>query len=216
MKKFCILSDFDGTISTLDSLYSFFKNYATEKWKYVEKLWLENKINSKECLIQEFSLVPNLSQELADKYIKTVTIDKYFKDFYDFCQNENIDFYIVSDGVDYFINGILENHDVKGLKIITNHGVFNKNKIDLSFPNDNPQCVMNAGTCKCKVANDMKKKYEKIIYIGDGVSDFCVCDKADIIFAKSKLARHCEDKGLKYKSYENFNDILSEVKAHLN
>ena len=33
-------------------------------------------------------------------------------------------------------------------------------------------------------------KYEKVIFIGDGVSDFCVADKADFLYAKNFLIKY--------------------------
>ena len=47
----------------------------------------------------------------------------------------------------------------------------------------------------------MKEKYEKVIYIGDGVSDFCVADKADFLYAKSSndMSTRDFDEAPKYK-----------------
>ena len=49
--------------------------------------------------------------------------------------------------------------------------------------------------------------YEKIIYIGDGVSDYCVADKADILYAKKRLLNYCVEKGIKHISYNDFSNI---------
>ena len=54
---------------------------------------------------------------------------------------------------------------------------------------------------------NLKKEYDKVIYIGDGVSDFCVANKADILYAKSKLSDYCKNKGINYIPYETFKDV---------
>lgn len=208
MEKTCILSDFDGTITQQDALYYFFKKYAASNWLEVEELWAEGKINSKECLIKEFDLVPNLTQRLIDKYLDTVTIDKYFKIFCDLVKKKNIDLIIVSDGIDYFIEKILDNNNIRNLKIISNHGEFIDEKLQLSFPNTDNKCLNQAGTCKCKIVKQMKEIYNEIIYIGDGISDFCVADKADILFAKSSLSKYCNEKGIQHIKYENFKGVI--------
>ena len=207
MKDFCILSDFDGTITTKDGLYSFIETYAEGDWQKIEQDWTEGKISSKECLTEEFNLVPNLSEELIDNFIKTLTIDEYFPEFYKNVTAKNIDFYITSDGIDYFIDRILGKYGLNNLHIISNHGEFKNGKFELTYPNDNPRCINNSGTCKCSVLMNLKQQYNKIYYIGDGVSDFCVSSKADILFAKSRLASYCDEKGIKYIKYENFRDI---------
>ena len=207
MKDYIIVSDFDGTITKEDGLYKFIKTYAKGDWEKIEQDWAEGKISSKECLIEEFKLVPNLSEELISGFVKTVEIDHSFKDFYERICNQNIDFCVVSDGVDYFINKILERYNLFGLNIISNHGTFRGESFELTFPNDFSSCKNNAGTCKCKIIEDLRSKYNQILYIGDGVSDFCAADRADILYAKSKLADYCRKRNIKFIPYNSFSDI---------
>ena len=211
MKKSCILCDFDGTISKKDAIYYFFKTYCTDEWQEVERLWVEKKIDSKECLKREFELVPNLNPALIDNYIETIEIDETFKGFYEFCIENNIDIFIASDGINYFIEKILENHGIKGIKIFSNHAEFVNGKYIFSYPNESKNCVNNLGTCKCEVLNNMKKVYEKIVYVGDGISDYCVAGKADILYAKASLADYCKQNGIKYTGYNSFADIKNNL-----
>ena len=211
MKKTCILCDFDGTISKKDAIYYFFKTYCLDGWQDVEQLWIDKKIDSKECLKREFELVPNLNQTLIDNYLETIEIDESFKDFYEFCNNNDTDIFIVSDGINYFIEKILDNHGIKGIKVFSNHAEFVKGKYEFSYPNESRNCVNNLGTCKCNVLNNMKKLYEKTVYVGDGVSDYCVADKADILFAKTSLIDYCEQNGIKYIGYNTFEDIKNSL-----
>lgn len=208
MKNLCVVTDFDGTVTEKDTLYTFFSVYATDKWKEVEQNWVSGLISSKECLIQEFSLVPNLDENLIQTFLKTVTIDKYFKDFYRLMQEKNIDLYIVSDGVDYFINSVLKTFDLDYINVVANHGEFSEGKFNLSFPNNKSVCRKDSGTCKCHVVKELRNLYENIIYVGDGVSDYCVADKADFLFAKSKLLNYCIQNNIKHISYSNYNDII--------
>ena len=214
MKDLCILSDFDGTITTCDGLYSFISVYAQEGWKQIEQDWVDGKINSKKCLIEEFKLVPNLSEKLIEDFIDNIKIDKFFVDFYKRIIKNGIDFYIVSDGIDYFIEKILLKYGIKNLKIFSNHGDFINGEFILSFPNDNLKCINNAGTCKCSILNNLRQHYETIYYIGDGVSDFCVADKADFLFAKSKLIDYCEKNSILHKKFDNFSNIITELKLN--
>lgn len=203
----CILCDFDGTITTKDGLYSFIEKYAQSGWQKIEQDWVEGKIDSKECLTKEFKLIPNLSEELIAQFIETVTIDETFVNFYKNITQNGINFYIVSDGIDYFIERILKKYGLSGIKTITNHGEFRGEFFEITFPNDNSRCINNSGTCKCRVLYDLKNNYDKIIYIGDGVSDYCVSAKADIVYAKGRLLKYCEENGIKCIPYETFSDI---------
>lgn len=207
MGKTIFVSDFDGTITTKDTLYTFFEKYATDEWTIVEEQWKEGKISSKECLIKEFSLVPNLSETLINEFISTIEIDSGFINFNKKRIEKGIDFIVVSDGCDYFINKVLSANGISDFKIISNHGEFANGKFKMSFPNDYVGCKNDAGTCKCKVLNDLRKEYDKIYYIGDGVSDFCVAGKADILYAKGNLLKHCRDINMDCIPFNTFGDI---------
>lgn len=211
MNKVCILSDFDGTITVEDGLYSFFVQYASSKWREIEYLWTNHKIGSKECLYREFACVPNLNEKLICDYTKSVKIDSSFNEFFNVIQKKGIDFFIVSDGADYFIKKILSNNGINNINIISNHLEFENDKFILSFPNDFSNCATDAGTCKCKVISKMKEKYDKVIYIGDGISDFCAAKKADILFAKKKLINYCKEQNINYIEFQSFKDIENSI-----
>lgn len=213
MKDFCILSDFDGTISKKDGLYTFISLYAKGDWEKIEQDWVDGKIDSKECLIEEFKLIPNLSEELIANFIQSLDIDENFAEFYQYTNENNIDFYVVSDGIDYFIERILNKYGLSNINIISNHAEFINENFKITFPNDNPKCINNAGTCKCAILNKLRENYKTIYYIGDGVSDYCVSDKADILFAKSRLANYCKERNIKCKEYESFKDIQTYFEA---
>lgn len=208
MKEIIVVSDFDGTITKKDGLYSFIENYAKDGWEKIEQDWVSGNISSKECLIEEFKLVPDMSEELVSSFIRTIDIDETFKDFYVKLSEKNIDFCIVSDGIDYFIDKILKQHGINDAKIISNHGVFRGEFFEITFPNDCSECKNNAGTCKCKILNDLKQEYKKVVYIGDGVSDFCVANKADVLYAKAKLFDYCNKNGIDCVYYSSFKDIV--------
>ena len=57
--------------------------------------------------------------------------------------------------------------------------------------------------CKCNKISD-----GKICYIGDGTSDLCVAQKADILFATKKLQKYCEENAIKYFPFQSFCNIM--------
>ena len=47
-------SDFDGTISKFDVIHKFIETFAKGDTKKAEKLWMEGKITTKECIEIQF------------------------------------------------------------------------------------------------------------------------------------------------------------------
>ncbi len=74
------------------------------------------------------------------------------------------------------------------------------------------KCKNNSGTCKCYALKKLKEKHDKVIYIGDGTSDFCVAPRADYLFAKKSLAEFCKKNDIKYFEYENYFDVVKKIK----
>ncbi|MCR5265601.1 MAG: MtnX-like HAD-IB family phosphatase [Cyanobacteria bacterium RUI128] len=212
MREKIIVSDFDGTITKTDTLSKFLEDYADDKWLDIENDWRDGKFGSQECLVRQFALVPNLTPRLVDEFLDTMSIDEGFIPFCKMAQYNNIPVVILSDGLDYFINKILEKNNIDFVNVITNHAYFDdRGKFIIEFPNDSKHCTNNAGTCKCKVVKNLKKLYKQVIYVGDGASDFCVSKEPDIVFAKAGLAEYCTQNNIEHKKYKTFNDISNEI-----
>ena len=209
MKEKIIVSDFDGTITKKDTLSTFLELYADKEWLVIEDKWVKGEIGSAECLQKQFNLVNNLSPELIDSFVETMEIDDYFEEFNKVRLKNNVDFLILSDGLDYFINRILQKHDIENVKIVSNHAKFKNDKFLISFPNQNSDCIKHSGTCKCNVIKNLRQNYKEIYYIGDGTSDICVADKSDFLFAKSTLLNYCKKIGLNCIEFGTYKEVVN-------
>lgn len=202
--KNIIYCDFDGTITKEDTLRKFFTLFTGDKWLEAEQLWIEGQINSQECLISELNLIKNISQKELEEFLETIEIDEYFCEFYKFIKNRNYDFVILSDGFDLFIESVLKRYNLSDILFYSNALKLNHNRLSVSFPNSNPNCLRSSGTCKCS-----KITRPDFYYIGDGVSDVCIAKKAQTLFAKHNLKKYCDKNKIDYVSFKSFKDILN-------
>lgn len=209
MKEKIIVSDFDGTITQQDTLSTFLKRYADADWLQLEEMWEKGDIGSAECLVRQFDMVPDISPEMIDEYLDTLQIDPFFKEFNEKRLKNGIDFLILSDGIDYFINRILQKNDIHNVKIVSNHGEFIGDKFTITFPNQNADCKKASGTCKCDIIKNLRADYVNIFYIGDGTSDICVANKADYLFAKSTLLNYCKKTNIECIEYETYKEVVN-------
>lgn len=201
-----IYCDFDGTISKDDSVNKFLSLYADEKWLEVESLWQEQKMSSKECLEKQVALLPEMDQKTFNDYVNAIEIDDCFVEFYEYLKNKNIELVILSDGFDLFIKKTLEKYGLNGIKYYANTLFYKDNKFSISFNNYNPNCKILSGSCKCS-----KVKEKNFYYIGDGLSDMCIAQKAQKLFAKNNLKKYCEDNAIKHIPFSSFEDILDDL-----
>ena len=216
MKDKIVICDFDGTITKRDSLDMFLDQYAKDDWRKYEKEWFAGKMGSRECIRKQFDLLVDMDNEELDKFLKSVEIDDDFLEFYTIAKAQNIKVVVVSDGFDLFIDTILKNNGITDLEVHTNHLEFVDGKFIMEFPNISNDCKKNSGTCKCKKVEAFKNEYKTTFYVGDGISDFCVCDKTDYLFAKRRLATYCEQNNISFIPFNTFKEVLNYDKLGLN
>jgi 2,3-diketo-5-methylthio-1-phosphopentane phosphatase len=204
MILFC---DFDGTLAQNDVGDMLFKTFAN--WPACEKLvqqWLRGEISSRECMERE-AVTARLAREQLDAFCDTQALTPGFIEFAEFCRRQNWPLIVLSDGLDYYIQRVLLRHGLD-LPILANHLEFvPPDRIVTSFPYFGHSCGK-CGNCKGYHLRRLAKPGEKIVYIGDGYSDRCGAQEADIIFAKGDLAKWCEERGKEYLRFADFTQIL--------
>lgn len=202
MNIFC---DFDGTITTIDVVDAFLNQFAKREYLEIEEEWINNTIGSKECLIRQFQLVEEISDDDLKNFIDTIEVDTHFLEFYEFIQNNNWNLYIISDGLDLFIKKVLEKYNIVPQFIYANV-VAHSSKLTMEFPYFYSECFGKSGNCKCSVIKTFPEHNK--IYIGDGKSDFCPTQTLnfDFIFAKNKLYDYLKNEK-EIVRFETFKDI---------
>jgi len=180
-------------------------HFANAKWKGYDEEWLNGRISSCKCIKKQISLLRSASKEEILKLIDMQEIDPYFKSFYKFCLDLNIEVEILSDGLDFYIGRILNNNGIAIKNIKSN---IYKGAGKVIFPYLNRDCLKKCANCKSSHINIDKFS----IYIGDGKSDYCAASKCDIVFAKKALADYLKTNKIPYNLFDDFNDVLVNIK----
>ncbi|KAG4303787.1 hypothetical protein PORY_002812 [Pneumocystis oryctolagi] len=227
-----IFSDFDGTVIMQDTGHLLFDQYGCGPER---RIALEALIARGECSFRDVSseLWGKLRLSLAQSIswvLPNLEIDSGFLSFFEFCTHNHIPFRIVSSGLRPLLLAALSkfvgretaeqieiiSNDVK----VTSDGVWEPiwhdetplghdkaasirkcmamNKLSCGFESDNPS--------KCSQA-------PRVVFIGDGVSDFSVVKDVDILFARKGLSleKYCLERGIPYIPYETFADVQREI-----
>ncbi len=203
MKEKLYLVDFDGTITKKDTL-----SYISKKFYSKEMdVWKEKKragtFKVKDWLIL-FEKIFKTPKEKYDEVLDILEIDESFIEF-----SKNNDIIIVSGGFVYNIEKILTRYNLDNIKIYGNKLEFLENdRIKITMGNYNEECGK-CGVCKTSILKKYKKEYKKIIFIGDGVTDVCVSQYSDLVYAKkgSYLEKQLISKKVHYIPFEKFEEI---------
>ncbi len=209
-KWICVI-DFDGTISQIDVIDGLLQCYGDEHlWQPLENAWSSGEISSDTCMSRQLSTI-SVKQAELDQYIDSIELDGGFKGLVEYLDQVKLPLLILSDGFDYFIERILKKHDLGHVQYKSNHLSFDGKRFIPEFPYKHTLCKKCAN-CKRVAIQALRAEYERIIFIGDGLSDCCAVDVADVVYAKGRLAQFCLEQRRAFTSYNSLDDVLIDIK----
>lgn len=216
--KLKIFSDFDGTITLYDTWIEMGEFFIKkkEKWAEIIKCYEEQKIGARECFLSECELIEDFNINEFNRIIDAQRLDPMFMDFMSYCEFKCLPFMILSEGMDYYIKRILGNNNLD-IPFYSNKIVLSddKKRIGLEFPWADSDCTK-CGTSKRNILMNNTADDEISVFIGDGFSDACVVNYADIVFAKKSLASYCWKNNITYHEYQTFGDIKKKLEKFIN
>ena len=209
MRPWKILCDFDGTISIPDATDELLERCADAEWKIIEREWRDGAIGSGECMARQVALL-NATAPEVDGVLDNIPIDPDFPRFVALVFDLGVELIIVSDGFDRAIHRILDNHGLGDLPVVANRLVqVNSRRWKMDSPHAADNCRVLAGTCKCACASKAKADSHNILLIGDGQSDVCLADRADFVFAKTRLLEYCRGANVAHRPVHDFSDAIT-------
>lgn len=203
--KTVVYIDFDGTISRADVMNLLLEKFADPVWKEYDSLWSSGSMPSSECIKKQIKLLDRIDTNRLFETINDVVIDESFGPFVDFCNQSNVEVQILSDGLDFYINHLLDSNGIKINNIRSNKYLGNGN---VYFPYYKYSCEEHCANCKSHhIENNLFS-----IYVGDGKSDFCAARKCNLVFAKAHLAKLFQENKIDFIKFDKFSDIVKELR----
>jgi len=196
-----ISCDFDGTITVADTVDAILEAFADPAWQEVEAEWQAGRIGSRECLLEQTKLI-RVTPEALDAWLDERKVDPEVPAFFEDCARLRIPVSVVSDGYDRAVRRVLARIGVENVPVIANRLVpAGEDRWAALFPYSVATC--GSGVCKCAVVNGP----QTLVHIGDGRSDVCVSDMADLVFAKAHLLESRTRRGLDSIAFDSFAEI---------
>lgn len=203
--------DFDGTLSVRDTVDAMLEKFAPPEWEEVEQEWLDGHITAVQCMQKQLRMV-RADHMTLENFFRGIQLDATFVPFYKHVsQFSNVA--VVSDGLDHAIKVAMKNAELPEMPVYANKLHFMPDGIDISWPHKNPSCKGGNGVCKCAVARELSGDDKRVILIGDGKSDACLANEADVVFAKGSLIKYCEQNDIPHIKFQTFADVLNKVKT---
>jgi 2-hydroxy-3-keto-5-methylthiopentenyl-1-phosphate phosphatase len=209
--KLAILTDFDGTITRTDVAEAILEEFAPPTWWEIEEQHRARAIGTRETMARQFALLRVKQADLIRFVDAHADLDESFRDFAVFCRGRDIPLEIVSEGLDFYIHHLLQKWRLP-IPVRTNRAIFEEGRVRIEYPWADATCTL-CGTCKLLRLFQLRLQGHRVAYVGDGHSDLCPAIEADLLFAKSDLARLCDQEDIAYTRFDRFADVQRDLVA---
>jgi 2-hydroxy-3-keto-5-methylthiopentenyl-1-phosphate phosphatase len=207
--KTLVQCDFDGTVTEKDTSFFLLDTFAQGNWRRLLREYKEHRISVGEFNTKAFAMVradkPTLLEALEGK----VKVRAGFRELVNYCQRRDFRLVIVSNGLDFYIEATLKGLGLNNLEVHAAQASFHPGGMQVQYLGPDGKRLED-GVKEAYTRSFLKLGY-RVIYVGNGDSDFAPAKYAHHVFATGELLAYCRDNNLKYKSFKNFIDIVRDI-----
>lgn len=199
-----VFLDFDGTISAFDIGLRILERHGRPGWEEIDAAFIRGEIGSRACIAAEWAFVDEPEPELQAT-AREVALDPGFAPLVAALRAAGAEVAVLSDGFGFYV----EEHCRAAAVAVDVYA----NRVDwdtreLRFPFGDPTCAcQSCGVCKQAPIRAAAARGRTTVMVGDGASDRKAAALADVVFAKTGLARWCEDAGVAFIPYATLSDV---------
>ena len=212
-RKVIVLSDFDGTITTTNTMDFLYETFATCGLKYVYE-WEAGKLSTMEEERLSFNCIHASREEMEEAVVAHMIFDPQAGALVDYCRKQGYGFVVLSEGQTWYIQHLLARHEIMVDKVYGSEVNFLPDgTVSMDYPHFDARFPMR-GTAKAAIIENYKNAGFFTIFIGDGKSDTDAVKAADKVYAKSHLLEYCLSHNIPVEGFEDFKGLLALWAEH--
>ncbi|MFQ6028011.1 MAG: MtnX-like HAD-IB family phosphatase [Dehalococcoidia bacterium] len=208
-----VLTDFDDTAAAQNVAEMLLHRFGDPNWQQVRDRFRSGELTLKEY--QEITFQEIQADRAAMQgYVKeNANLRPYFGELRQHCRERGIPLAIVSQGLDFYIEALLEKEGFPEVPIYSVNTEFTPQGIAYYYHHANPG-QERLGNSKGKIVDQYRDQGHQVFYVGDGRSDFEAAERADVVFAHSILAEECQRQNIPFHPFTDFGDVLAALREH--
>jgi 2-hydroxy-3-keto-5-methylthiopentenyl-1-phosphate phosphatase len=213
VRALLIACDFDGTITRRDTLHVIVEAFGTRGiWAALEPRLRAGEITVEEAMEQEFGEVRASREEVLAAVRERAPIRAGFAELVDWSEARGHRVVVVSNGFRTVIDAVLGDAGLGRLEVASHEASFSPDGCRLSWSDRGERCSLCGRRCK-RYEIERRLRGERLVYLGDGISDRCAVGMADVAFARDGLAEHLRERGVPFLPFEDFHDVRRTLES---
>jgi len=213
-KLMIIQCDFDGTIITNNMSLLLRERFAPGDWRKIESDYLARRLTVEESNKRQFTQIKEPREKLEAFARDHAEVRTGFLDFTHYCLEDGIRLVIVSSGLDFYIEAILNRIGAPRLEVHCAQTSFGQDGVTVSYVDPRGNTVKD-GFKKQHLVR-LKRQGEPVTYIGDGLSDLEPACAADSVFTTGQLPGLLSAKSVSHRTFSDFHNILRQIDEERN
>ena len=210
MSQRTLVVDFDGTITEQDVLDEIARTFGDDEvYREVDEALDRNGITLHEVLRREFEPVRAQLGEVVEWVHEHASIRPGFRELVELARQRGWRLVVVSSGFRQLIEPMLERARIEGLELVSNEVDPDPDGWRIIFF-DESICEICGEACKRTTVRSVVDGGE-VVYVGDGYSDRCAAEDADLVFARRGLAAYLTERGVPFEPFDDFFQIAERL-----
>jgi len=182
-----VFCDFDGTLTNKDTLVVLLDKYTSSDWYAFEERVLAGEIDERECLRSQLALLTVPDVTLMETIQEEIHPAEGLSELVLFIKGRGWQMHVLSGGLIRFSGELWRQWGYSDIPLYANdHDRDEAGRIRV-IPANTPRIKELCNHCKRWHLDTAKKCGSLIVYIGDGMTDFCASEAAHIRYAKRNL-----------------------------
>lgn len=211
-----VLTDFDDTAAAQNVAELLLHEFGHPTWTEVRERFRAGELSLKDYQEETF-LRMRADKDAMQSYVRAnANFRPHFAELSAFCQAHSIPMCIISQGLDFYIQALLDEcgePDVPVFAVATEfdgQGRVCGYRYDFAYP-DAPHL----GNSKALIVRRFQEQGHHVFFMGDGRSDFEAGEVADMVFAHRQMAAMCDEAGIDFAPFTDFGPVLESVQRYM-
>jgi 2-hydroxy-3-keto-5-methylthiopentenyl-1-phosphate phosphatase len=210
--KTVVQLDFDGTVTMEDVSFMLLDAFAEGDWRKIHEEYHVAHMTVGEFNSRVFGLV-RASKETMLGYMKGhVVLREGLPELAMSCRRKGYRLVIVSNGLDFYIEHILKGLGLEDVEFHAARTLFNPSGLKVDYINPEGKIVLEG--LKDTYVRLFRDAGCRVIYAGDGHSDFAAASLAQKIFAIDGLLKHCREVNVPCVTFSKLTEIAEYVEKN--
>lgn len=209
--KTLIQCDFDGTITEKDVSYLLLETFTDGSWREMLREYDAGRLTVGAFNRRAFARIKADRKTLVDFVLNSpeVVIRPGFLEMLDYCSRHGLEFVIVSNGEDFYVDAILGKLGVNHIPAHAATSRFTPAGLEVNYISPEGR-LLEEGFKEAYLQLFLRQGY-RVLYVGNGSSDIYPARRAHHVFATANLLKKCREEGLKHTPFSDLHDVVREL-----